>query len=64
MIQERERGIEIEEVSMVEYIWTYCDTNVCFGRISLKILVSESNEMWKYLKSESAMVFADPFMRW
>ena len=49
---------------MVEYIPIYCNTTVCCGRIGLKILVSDSYEMCKYLNRESNKMFAEPFMRW
>ena len=44
------------------FAWNY--VAVCGGRISLKILVKDSSDMWKYLKSESAIMFVEPLMCW
>ena len=43
-------------------MWNYAA--VCVGRMGLKILERDSSEMWKFLKSESAMMFTDPLMCW
>ena len=53
----------MEVISLgIGLMWNYAA--VCVGRMGLKILERDSSEMWKFLKSESAMMFTDPLMCW
>ena len=53
----------MEVISLgIDLMWNYAA--VCVGRMGLKILERDSSEMWKFLKSESAMMFTDPLMCW
>ena len=38
--------------------------SVCGGRMVLKILVRDSSDIWKSLKSNYGMMFADPLVCW
>ena len=40
------------------------DAAACGGRMSLKILVRDSSEVWKSLEIEFAIMFTDPLIFW
>ena len=54
----------IQEVIYLGRGLMWNDGAICGERMGFIILVRDLSEMWKFTKSKSAIVFADPLMFW